>query len=439
MDQSAASPSAATNLAASIAPSRRQFIRNSAAAVGTVGAMNLLAARSVHAAGSDVIRFGLVGCGGRGTGAAENALNADPNNKLVALADVFPDQAKNAQKHFKQRDAARATVADDHCFHGWDAYKQLIDSSDVDVVLFATPPHFRPAQYEYAVEKGKNCFVEKPIAVDAPGVRRVIAANEVAKKKNLTVVSGLCWRYDLGVRETMKRVQDGAIGDVIAVQENYNAGVLWQKPRKPEWSDMEYQLRNWLYYTWLSGDHNVEQHVHSLDKASWIMGDKPPVRATGLGGRQVRTQPEYGNIFDHHAVCYEYANGARVFAYCRQQDGTSSDVEDYFLGTKGQARILKHEITGETKWRYRGPKPNMYDVEHAELFAALRAGKTIFNGDYMVTSTMLAILGRMTTYTGQTITWEQALASKEDLTPPKYEFSSLATPKVARPGETKFA
>ncbi len=419
--------------------SRRGFIKRSALIAGGISAANLTVSRMAHAGSDDVIRYGLIGCGGRGMGAAEDALGADPNNKLVALADLFPDQVAGAQAHFARRDATRATVAQDHCFSGFDGYKQLIDSPDVDVVLMATPPHFRPAHYEYAVNAGKHCFVEKPVAVDAPGIRRVMAANKIAQEKKLTVVSGLCWRYDLGVRETMKRVQDGAIGEVIAVQENYNAGFLWHKARKPEWSDMEYQVRNWLYYTWLSGDHNVEQHVHSLDKASWIMGDKPPVRATGLGGRQVRTQAEFGNVFDHHAVVYEYENGARVFAYCRQQDGTSMDTEDYFLGTKGRCEVLKHEIKGEGgKWRYRGPKPNMYANEHKEMFAALRKGEQIYNGDYMVTSSMLAIMGRMCTYTGRTLTWDEAINSKEDLSPAKYEFGPLEVAAVAKPGKTPF-
>jgi hypothetical protein len=197
-------------------------------------------------------------------------------------------------------------------------------------------------------------------------------------------------------------------------------------------------MRNWLYFTWLSGDHNVEQHVHSLDKASWLMGDQPPVRATGLGGRQVRTEEKWGNIFDHHAVVYEYDNGVKLFAFCRQQDGTSTDTEDYFLGTRGRCEVLRHCITGPINWTYSGPKPNMYGVEHVELFASIRAGKPLYNGDYMATSTMLAILGRMATYTGRAITWKQAIESKEDLSPAKYEWCELEAPAVARPGVTKF-
>ena len=316
--------------------------------------------------------------------------------------------------------------------------KQLIDIKEIDVVLMATPPHFRPMQYRYAVEAGKHIFIEKPVGVDAPGIRSVMETNELAKKKGLSVVSGLCWRYDYGVRETMKRLLDGAVGEIVAIQENYNTGTLWHRGRKPQWSEMEYQMRNWLYFTWLSGDHNVEQHVHSLDKASWLMGDKPPISATGLGGRQVRTGAQWGNIYDHHAVVYEYANGVKVFSNCRQQSGATSDVEDYIMGSKGRARVLKHRIEGDQKWRYRGAKPSMYNVEHQELFASIRAGKPLFNGDYMATSSMLAIMGRMTTYTGKTLTWDQCINSKLDLSPTKYEWGDMEMRPVAMPGKTPF-
>jgi predicted dehydrogenase len=267
------------------------------------------------------------------------------------------------------------------------------------------------------------------VAVDAPGVRSVLATCEEAAAKNLNVVSGLCWRYDLGVRETMKRVLDGAIGEIMAIRETYNAGTLWQRPRQPDWTEMEYQMRNWYYFTWLSGDHNVEQHVHSLDKAAWAMHDEPPVRAWGLGGRQVRTEPIYGDIFDHHAVCYEYANGVQVYSYCRQMAGCSTDVSDLFMGTQGRASILANHIydaKGKTVWRYQGPKPSMYDLEHQALFAAIRSGKVINNGVYMARSTMLAILGRMATHSGQTIAWNQAIQSGIKLAPEEYGMN--ATP-----------
>ena len=231
----------------------------------------------------------------------------------------------------------------ERCFVGFDAYQKLI-ASGVDVVLLATPPHFRPIHLKACIDAGKHVFCEKPVAVDAPGVRSVLATCEEAAAKKLNVVSGLCWRYDYGVRETMKRVLDGAIGEIIAIRETYNTGTLGQRPRQPDWTEMEYQMRNWSYFTWLSGDHNVEQHVHSLDKAAWALHEEPPVQAWGMGGRQVRTEAIYGDIFDHHAVCYEYANGVEVYSYCRQMAGCSSDTSDVFLGTHGRASILANRI-----------------------------------------------------------------------------------------------
>ena len=418
--------------------SRREFLRSSAAVTGTSLA-GLALARSAHAGGEDVLKVGLIGCGGRGTGAAKQALNADDNVKLTAMGDVFADHLESSLANLQKQNevAAKLDVADDHKFVGFDAYQQVL-ASDVDVVVLATPPHFRPAHLKAAVEAGKHVFCEKPVAVDATGVRSVIETCKAAKAKNLSIVSGLCWRYDNGVRETMQRVADGAIGDIVAIQENYLAGGLWKHVRRPEWSDMEYQLRNWLYYAWLSGDHNVEQHVHSLDKAVWAMGDTPPVRAVGLGGRQARVEPIYGHIFDHHAVVYEWANGVKVFAFTRQQDGCYGNVDDYILGTKGRATVLKNRIEGESKWKFRGDKNNMYQTEHDELFASIRSGNPINNGHYMSVSTMVAIMGRMATYTGKSITWDEALNSTEDLTPPAgYEWGPLETPLVAVPGQTQ--
>lgn len=425
--------------AQSSVPSRRDFLRSStAAAVGGAMLGGLTLPRSVHAGVDDVLKIGLIGCGGRGTGAAAQALAADKNVKLTAMGDAFSDRLKSSLENLKkQTPAEKIDVSEDRCFVGFDAYRQVIDSG-VDVVLLCTPPHFRPAHFKAAVAAGKHVFAEKPVAVDAPGVRSVLATAEEAKKKGLAVVSGLCYRYDLPKRETMKRIHDGEIGDIVAINVNYNTGTLWMHPRKPEWSDMEWQLRNWLYFTWLSGDHNVEQHVHSLDKAAWAMNDEPPVKAFGLGGRQVRVQPEFGHIFDHHAVVYEYASGVKLFAYTRQQAGCSVDVSDYVMGTKGTADVMHHEIRAADKWRYRGPKPNMYQVEHNELFASIRAGNPINNSEYMARSTMLAIMGRMATYTGQTITWDQAINSKEDLTPAKYEWGPLPVAPVALPGVTQF-
>lgn len=418
--------------------SRREFLKTSTvAAVGA--ALTTLDAPAVHAAGNDVIKVGLVGCGGRGTGAAGQAMNADKSVKLVAMADMFKDRVEKSRQELARGDfGEKLAVKDENCFVGFDAYKQLIDSG-VDVVLLCSPPHFRPAHLKYAVEKGKHIFCEKPVAVDGPGVRSVLETCAKAKEKNLSIVSGLCWRYDYPKRETMKRIHDGAVGDIVALQCTYNTSTLWSFPRQPEWTDMEFQLRNWLYFTWLSGDFNVEQHIHSLDKMAWVMKDQPPLRAVGLGGRQVRTDPRFGHVFDHMSVVYEYANGVKLFASCRQQKDCANDVSDHIFGTKGKCDIMKANITGENAWKYKGPAPSMYQVEHDELFAAVRAGKPINNGEYMTKSTMMAILGRMACYTGQVITWDMAINSKEDLTPPKYEMGALPVPPVATPGVTKFS
>lgn len=429
------------------ATSRRDFLKTSArVAAGTAAGLAL--SRSVHAAGSDILRVGLIGCGGRGTGAAGNALNADPHTRVTALADVFSEKIEHTLKVLRGQYSERVDVPPERRFTGFDAYQKLIHSG-VDVVLLAEPPHFRPRHLQAAIEAGKHVFCEKPVAVDAPGVRSVLETCKRAEQKGLSVVSGLCWRYHNGVRETMARVLDGAIGDVVGIQETYLTGFLWERPRQPQWSEMEFQMRNWYYFTWLSGDFNVEQHVHSLDKALWAMHDEPPARAWGLGGRQVRTDKRFGDIYDHHAVVYEYANGVRVWAYCRQQAGCYSDVSDIIIGTKGRCNVLKHQIedlAGNVIWKFRGEGGNMYDLEHQALFRAIRSGRPINNGVYMARSTMLAILGRMVDYTGRLLTWEEALNSKQVLAPSAYSFEAdppvLPGPDghypIAMPGQTKF-
>jgi predicted dehydrogenase len=421
--------------------SRRDFLKRTAAAVGT-GLAAQVALPAVHAAGSDTLRVGLIGCGSRGTGAAMQALHADPNVKLVAMGDLFQDHLEDKLGDLKSSDvAAKVDVPRERRFVGWDAYKQVL-TAGVDVVLLTTPPHFRPLHLKAAVDAGKHIFAEKPVAVDAPGARAVMSACAEAKKKGLSLVSGLCYRYERAKQETMKRVHEGAVGEIVALHCAYNTHGLWHKDREPGWSDMEWQLRNWLYFTWLSGDHIVEQHIHSLDKMAWAMQDEPPVRATGLGGRQVRTSPKFGNIFDHHTVVFEYKNGVKLFSSCRQQNGTEVDVNDYVMGTKGTADVMKHQITGEHPWQYEGPREDMYQNEHNALFASIRSGKPIHNGDYMIKSTLMAIMGRMATYTGQVITWDEgeraALHSKEDLTPPRYEFGPMKVAAVARPGITRW-
>ncbi len=392
-----------------------------------------------HAAGDDTIKVGLIGCGGRGTGAAKNAMNADPNVKLTAICDLFPDKLKYADQILGRGLGEQYAVEPEQAFSGFDGYKQLLQT-DVNVVLLCTTPHFRPEQLAASIEAGKHVFCEKPVAVDPVGVRSVLDTVKKAREKDLSIVSGLCWRYDLGVRDTMNRIFDGAIGDVVSIQENYLTGGLWHRGRKPEWSEMEYQCRNWLYFTWLSGDHIVEQHIHSLDKALWLNGDKPPARCFGLGGRQVRTEEKWGNIYDHFAVCYEWDSGVKTFAYTRQIPDCANETEDYVMGTKGRAKILANQVQGEAgQWKYSGPKPSMYDVEHQELFAGIRKGEHINNGEYMSYSTLMAIMGREACYTGEVITLEEAMASDMRLGPTEYAFGDVEIPAVAMPGKTRFA
>jgi predicted dehydrogenase len=423
------------------AASRRDFLKTGAAVVGgsLLGPMAMSA--GAFAGGSDVIRIGLVGCGGRGSGAAEQALAADPNVHLVAMGDTFADRIESAHSMLQHRStAARVQVPPERRFAGFDAYKHVIEACDV--VLLATPPHFRAAHIKAAINAGKHVFAEKPVAVDAGGVRSVIESCQLAEAKRLSVVSGLCYRYDLGMRATFAKIHEGAVGDIVAMETSYNTHGLWNHPRQPSWSDMEWQIRNWLYFTWLSGDFNVEQHVHSLDKTAWAMRDEYPIACSGTGGRQTRTEPEYGNIFDHMAVVYEYPNGVKTFSRCRQQDHCAVDVNDHIFGTKGRVDVMKHIVydhKGDEVWRYRGPKPNMYQVEHNELFASIRSGKPINNGHYMTHSTMMGVIGRMAAYTGQRITWDQAINSKLDLTPPNYDWGPIEVAPVAMPGITQFA
>jgi myo-inositol 2-dehydrogenase / D-chiro-inositol 1-dehydrogenase len=432
--------------------SRRQFLKRSGAvALTTILGGQLVSTSRVFAANSDTLRVGLIGCGGRGTGAANNALRADSNTVLVAMADVFGDRLNNSLQSLQKEHGDRVKVDPEHRFTGFDGYQKLIDSG-VDVVLLATPPGFRPYHLQAAVAAGKHVFCEKPMAVDAPGVRTVLAVAEEAKRKKLALVSGFCWRYNAGERAIMQRIHDGAIGQPLSLQNTYNTGPIWVNPRRPEWNDMTYQLRNWYYFGWLSGDHITEQAVHSLDKMAWAMRDVPPARCVAHGGRQVRTGEEFGHIYDHFSVVYEYDDGARGYHFCRQQAGCANDNSDYFIGSKGIARINAFgplTITGESSWRFRGDRPDMYQVELDEMIASIRDGKPINDGVWMAHSTLLAIMGRMAAYTGQVVTWDQALQSKEDLVKfaldqethqgnPRFAWDlQLRTPPVAMPGRTQ--
>jgi predicted dehydrogenase len=446
--QAKASTDPTTKTPTSLA-SRREFLKGSTASV--VGAATATAVSTgltvplVHAAGSSTIKVGLVGCGDRGAGAAEQALTADSGAKLVAMADAFQDRIDEHLSVLKGSTvASRVDVPKDRQYAGFDAYKHVIDQ--VDLVLLTTPPHFRPLHLAYAVEKGINAFVEKPMAVDGPGLRTFLQACKDAKSKNLSLVNGFCWRYFGPRRETMKQVFDGKIGDIVAIETTYNSQGVWggepRKTREQCSSDMEYQMRNWYFYGWLSGDHIVEQAVHGIDTMGWAMGDKLPVRCWGVGGRQSRTDPKFGNIWDHFSIVYEYPNNVRGYHHCRHWVNTANQVKDYILGSKGTADVFGNTITGENKWRHRNAnakKEDMYQNEHDEMFAAIRAGKPINNGEAAAHSTLLALMGRTAAYTGQVVTPEMVLKSKEDLSPSRYEFGPLAMPPVPVPGTTKFA
>ena len=338
---------------------RRNFLKASVAAgIGTMAATP-----RVHAAGDDILRVGLVGCGGRGCGAAVNAMNADPKAHLVAMADVFEDKVQGGCKRLKEAKPDQATVDNEHCFSGFDGYKKVLES-DIDVILIAAASRFHPPYLKAAVEAGKHVFVEKPHGVDAPGLKSVVQSCKLAKEKGLSVVSGLCWRYHTGVQETMKRILDGAIGDVVAVQECYMRTPYRLTTRQEGLTELEWQFRNWYHFNWLSGDDILQSLVHSLDKAGWVTGDKPPVAAFGVGGRIQCVEPHFGDQFDHSAVTWEYENGVRVYGFSRAQANVFNQTSDIILGTKGRCDLLKHHIEGETEWRYEGPKCNMYDAEH---------------------------------------------------------------------------
>jgi predicted dehydrogenase len=427
--------------------SRRQFLRAGGALAAAGSTIPVALGARLASDSKETLKIGLVGCGGRGGGAATNALRADPNVKLVALADAFPDQLSRKLQSLKsQTDIAdRIDVPEDRQYVGFDAYKDVIDQ--VDVVLLATSPYFRPLHVEYAVEKETHAFVEKPIATDAPGVRRMRAACDKAAEKGISISSGLCYRYQHAKQATLQRVHDGMIGEIKSMECTYNTGGLWHRGRKPEWSEMEYQMRNWLYFTWLSGDHIAEQHIHSLDKLAWAMKDEPPVKATASGGRIVRSDEQWGNIYDHFNTVFEWKGGVKGFSSCRQWVGADGNVSDFVVGTKGTAALQSHRIQltdpgpgEEGKWRYRGEGPDdMYQNEHDVLFAALRAGDRIDNSDYMCKSTMMAIMARMSAYTGKSITWDMAWNSKEDLSPPAYDWTDMEMRPVAQPGVTPFS
>jgi predicted dehydrogenase len=398
---------------------RRDFLRTTVLLASGTAVGSLALSRSVHAAGTDAIRVGLIGCGGRGTEAAINAMNAGPDVRVVALADIFDERLKACRERLKQTKPDQVEVSLDHCFIGFDAYEKLL-ASGVDTVLITPCSHFIPMMLKAAIDAGKHVFCEKPHGIDIPGLKVSMAASDEARRKGLSLVSGLCWRYDSGVQETMKRVHDGAIGDIVAIQENYLGSPYIVRERRPNQSEMEYQMWNWYHFNWLSGDQTAQQLVHSLDKASWAMGDKPPKLVYGLGGRQTSLDPKFGDQFDHQSVVFEYPNGVRLFGFTRDQADCHPDTNDYILGTKGRCNLLSFRIEGETNWHYDKPRENMYDLEHKALFAAIRSGQPLNNGNYMCLSSALGIAAQIACYTGAILLWDDVLKSRRSFALPRY-------------------
>ena len=424
-------------------PSRRNFLHSSAAAAvgGTLASQVAHPAAPSRVGNSETLKVGLIGCGGRGTGAAVQALQADDNVELAAMGDVFDDQLTKSLRLVREKLPQKVGVTPDNCFVGFDAFQQVIDS-DVDVVLLTTPPAFRPQHLKAAVEAGKHSFVEITTAIDAPGVHSVLASADLARQRNLAIVSGFCWRYDASLRAVWEQIRAGAIGEIRALYATYYRGSLDHKfhgERPPAMTDLEWQIRDWYGHLWLSGDLTLLlSGGHSVDKMSWWLNDEMPIKAVAVGSRMLPV--EGSNTFDNGFVAYEYANGSRGFLGCRSQSGCYTENADYIIGTKGVCTIGRGRtpvIEGETTWRYQGPRGNMYQTEHDELFASIRSGKPINDGTRMARTTLMGIMGRMAAYTGQEVTWEQALNSQQNLVPDKlYWNMTINEPPVAVPGLT---
>jgi predicted dehydrogenase len=360
--------------------------------------------RSVHASGSDVLRVGMIGCGGRNSGAAVQALNADPGARLVAMCDIFMDRIKGKRTEIKAQKGPQVMVDDDHCFPGFDGYKHVVESSDV--VLIANAAKFHPFHSMAAIKAGKHVFVEKPHGVDPAGLKLMRAACDLAREKKLSVASGLHSRHHPGYRETVKRIHDGAIGDIVTIEENFLRAPYGVVARNPSLSELEWQCSTQYHFVWLSGDDVVQSLVHNLDRASWAMREQAPVKCHGLGGRSAMFEQIYGNVFDHHSVIYEYANGVRLYAFCRTTTGCYDESSSVIFGTKGRANITACRIWGENSWRWQG-SGDPYQIEHDKLFAGVRSSYPVNNGEYMVRSTLIGVMGQISCYTGKEVTWEQ--------------------------------
>ena len=418
--------------------SRRDFLRASALTAAGVAASQMVPPSAyAYAQGSDTIKVGLIGAGGRGTGAAKDAVVGSEGVEIVAMGDLFPDRLQRSREQLAKAPelAGKLKVTDATAYTGFDAYEKVINTPGVNLVILATPPAFRPIHLDAAIRAGKHVFMEKPVAVDPVGIRSVIASSDLATSKGLAIVAGTQRRHDPKYIETMRRIHDGAIGEVVGGQVYWNQGGLWRAERTPGMSDMEWQIRNWLYFTWSSGDHIVEQHVHNIDVANWAM-NAHPVKANGVGGRQVRTDPGYGHIFDHFSVELEYPNGTKILSVCKQQDGTSTFIGENFVGTKGSSNGAG-TIRAADAWRYRGEPVNPYVQEHTNLVASIRAGKPLNEGRRMAESVLTAIMAREAAYTGQEITWDEISASNLDLVPDRFAFGPLPVAPVPMPGITK--
>ncbi|MEW6161587.1 MAG: Gfo/Idh/MocA family oxidoreductase [Verrucomicrobiota bacterium] len=425
--------------------SRRSFLKTSATAAGatSLGALDL--SRCAHAAGSDIIRVGLIGCGGRNAGAAVQALTADPGARLVAMGDIFLDRIHAKRDEIKRARSNQVIVNDDHCFTGFDGFKKVIEASDV--VLIANAAKFHPLHAMSAIRAGKHVFVEKPHGIDPAGVRLMQQACDLAWEKRLSIVSGLHSRYHSGYAETIERIQNGAIGDVIAVEENFLRAPYGVTQRQPGLNELQWQLSSQYRFRWLSGDDAVQSLVHNLDRTSWVLGNKVPLKCHGLGGRSSMIGRQYGDVFDHHSVVYEFDNGVRVYAFCRTTHGCYDEDSSIVLGSKGKASIKHCRIWGETSWRWEG-QCDPYQVEHDRLFASIRSGEPLNNGDYMARSTLITVMRQLSCYSGKEITWEQASQSdfhypprpedcRDEMEAPT-QLSSDDNYPVPMPGQTVF-
>jgi predicted dehydrogenase len=407
-------------------------------AVTSAGAVAAGLSTVAHAAGTDTIKIGLIGTGGRGTRDVVNCAKSAPGVQIWALGDLFKDRVEacyNRIKKTKDLTPDQVQVTPERCFSGWGNAQAVIDC--VDLVLMCQPPGFRPITMRAAVEAGKHVFAEKPVAVDPAGVRSVIETAKIADEKQLAIVAGTQTRHNARAIEAMKRVHDGQIGDLRTGACYFLTGELWHRGHDPKWSEMEYQCRNWYYFTWLSGDHIVEQHIHQHDIMNWAF-QSPPVKCIATGGRQTRTDPKWGNIWDHFAVEYEYPGGVRVMSLCRQAAGAGHRVDALVVGSKGTAFPSAGTITGAGAWSYEKTPTDPSVQEHADLVASIRAGAPLNEGKRIAESTMVAILGRMAAYTGREISWDWAMkASKLDLVPKQFTFGPHPVQPIAVPGKTK--